>query len=390
MTVLIALVAFWLWLERSTGWKLFAYLPPLVFIYATPVLLANFGLIPHESAAYDFLFAYGLPIFIVLMLIKVDVISAVRIMGKGVFVMLLGSIGVVFGGIIAYRLGQTLTIGEYLPLALDSWRAFGALAGSWIGGTGNMTAAHAALEGSPNDLTMAAAADQMVYLVWLPILLGSKAFADRFNRWAKVPPGRVQAMESAAADFDNSESAPSPTSFLYLGLLAVGFTWISLVLSEMCPPVVIGGATVITAGTWLILLVTTMALLASVTPARKLPAAQPIAMAIIYVYVARVGATMDLSVVEWTEMIGFIAMCYVWIMIHGLFILTGAWLFRVDLHTVAIASAANIGGAASASIVAAHHREVLVPAAVLMALIGYALGNYLGILTGRIGQLISG
>jgi uncharacterized membrane protein len=200
----------------------------------------------------------------------------------------------------------------------------------------------------------------------------------------------MQAMESAAADFDNSESAPGVTSFLYLGLLAVGFTWISLVLSEMCPPVVIGGATVITAGTWLILLVTTMALLASVTPARKLPAAQPIAMAIIYVYVARVGATMDLSVVDWTEMIGFIAMSYVWIMIHGLFILTGAWLFRVDLHTVAIASAANIGGAASASIVAAHHREVLVPASVLMALIGYALGNYLAILTGRIGQLLSG
>jgi len=390
MTVLIALVAFWFWLERRTRWKLFDYLPPLIFIYATPVLLANFGLIPHQSAAYDFLFAYGLPIFIVLMLIKVDVISAVRIMGKGVFVMLLGSIGVVFGGVIAYKLGQTLTFGEYFPLAQDSWRAFGTLAGSWIGGTGNMTAAHAALEGTPNDLTMAAAADQMVYLVWLPILLGSKAFADRFNRWANVPPGRMQAMESAAADFDNTESAPSMTSFLYLGLLAVGFTWISLGLSEVLPPVVIGGATVITAGTWLILLVTTMALLASVTPARKLPAAQPIAMAIIYVYVARVGATMDLSVVEWTKMIGFIAMCYIWIMIHGLFILAGAWLFRVDLHTVAIASAANIGGAASAPIVAAHHREALVPASILMALIGYALGNYLAILTGRIGQLISG
>jgi uncharacterized membrane protein len=390
MTVLIALVAFWFWLEHSTRWKLFDFLPPLVFIYATPVLLSNFGLIPHKSAAYDFLFDYGLPIFIVLMLIKVDVISAVRIMGKGVFVMLLGSIGVVFGGVIAYKLGQILTFGDYLPLAQDSWRAFGTLAGSWIGGTGNMTAAHAGLEGTPNDLTMAAAADQMIYLVWLPILLGSKAFADRFNRWAKVPPGRLQAMEIAAADFDNTESTPSMTSFLYLGLLAVGFTWISLGLSEILPPVVIGGATVITAGTWLILLVTTMSLLASVTPARKLPAAQPIAMAIIYIYVARVGATMDLSVVEWDKMIGFIAMCYVWIMIHGLFILAGAWLFRVDIHTVAIASAANIGGAASAPIVAAHHREALVPASILMALIGYALGNYLAILTGRIGQLISG
>jgi len=390
MTVLIAVVAFWFWLERAARWKLFEFLPPLVFIYATPVLLSNFGVIPYESGAYDFLRHYGLPMFIVLMLIKVDVVAAVRIMGKGVFVMLLGSIGVVFGGVMAYKLGQTLTFGDYFPLEQDSWRAFGTLAGSWIGGTGNMTAAHAGLEGTPADLTMAAAADQMIYLVWLPILLGSKSFANKFNRWARVPAGRIEAMESAAANFKSSENAPTMTSLLYLGLLAIGFTWISLGLSEVLPPVVVGGATVITAGTWLILLVTTFALLASVTPARKLPAAQPIAMAIIYIYVARVGATMDLSVVDWDKMIGFIAMAYVWIAIHGAFILTGAWIFRVDVHTVAIASAANIGGAASAPIVAAHHRETLVPASILMALIGYALGNYLAILTGRIGQLIGG
>jgi uncharacterized membrane protein len=390
MTVLVAVVAFWFWLERRTRWKLFEFLPPLIFIYASPVLLSNFGVIPYENGAYDFLRHYGLPMFIVLMLIKVDVVSAVRIMGKGVFVMLLGSVGVVFGGVVAYKLGQTLTFGDSFPLAQDSWRAFGTLAGSWIGGTGNMTAAHAGLEGTPADLTMAAAADQMVYLIWLPILLGSKSFADKFNRWARVPAGRIEAMESAAAEFKTTEEPPTMTSLLYLGLLAIGFTWISLGLSEVLPPVVVGGAVVITAGTWLILLVTTFALLASITPARKLPAAQPIAMAIIYVYVARVGATMDLSVVDWDKMLGFIAMAYVWITIHGLFILTGAWIFRVDVHTVAIASAANIGGAASAPIVAAHHRETLVPASILMALIGYALGNYLAILTGRIGQLIGG
>lgn len=395
MSVLIAVVAFWFWLERTTRWKLFEYLPPLVFIYASPVLLSNFGIIPFSSSAYDFLRQYALPMFIVLMLIKVDVLAAVRIMGKGVFVMMLGSFGVVFGGVVAYKLGQTLSIDESVPLiggafplAEDSWRAFGTLAGSWIGGTGNMTAAHAGLEGTSEHMTMAAAADQMVYLIWLPILLGSKSFADRFNRWARVPAGRIEAMETAAANFKTSEKAPTMISLLYLALLAIGFTWISMGLSEVLPPVVIGGATVITAGTWLILLVTTFSLIASVTPARKLPAAQQIAMAVIYVYVARVGATMDLSVVDWDKMIGFIAMAYVWISIHGIFILTGAWIFKVDVHTVAIASAANIGGAASAPIVAAHHRETLVPASILMALIGYALGNYLAILTGRLGQLI--
>ena len=95
MVVLVGVVSFWFWLERKTRWNIFNFLPPLIFVYASPVLLSNSGVIPFESAAYDFLRQYGLPVFIVLMLIKVDVLSTVRIMGKGVLVMLLGSVGVV-------------------------------------------------------------------------------------------------------------------------------------------------------------------------------------------------------------------------------------------------------------------------------------------------------
>ena len=391
LAALVAVVSFWFWLERKTRWKLFDYLPPLIFIYATPVLLSNTGLIPHHSAAYDFLRNYGLPIFICLMLIKVDVVGAVRIMGKGVFVMLLGSVGVVLGGFLAFALGQALKTPAswplHFPLPADSWKAFGSLAGSWIGGTGNMTAAHAALEGGAQHLTMAAAADQMVYLIWLPLLLGSRAFAARFNRWMRVPPDRLALMDRAAANHSAEEHAPTMVQLLALALVALSFTWISLELSDILPPVAIGGATVIGASTWLILLVTTLALAASATPVRRLPGAHPIAMAIIYVYVARIGATMDLSTASLETMGAFVLMAYVWIAIHGLFILAGGWLFRVDVHTLAIASAANIGGAASAPIVAAHHRESLVPASILMAMIGYALGNYLAILTGRLGQL---
>ena len=392
MTVLVAVVSFWFWLEKKSRWKLFDYLPPLIFIYATPVVLSNTGLIPYENAAYDFLRHYGLPIFICLMLIKVDVVGATRIMGKGVFVMLLGSVGVVIGGFLAFALGQSIATPDswplHFPLPEDSWKAFGTLSGSWIGGTGNMTAAHAALEGNAEHLTMAAAADQMVYLIWLPLLLGSRAFAAKFNTWMRVPADRLALMDQAAADHDEEEHAPTMTQLLYLALIALGFTWVALELSEVLPPVAIGGATVISASTWLILLVTTLALLASATPIRRLPGAHPIAMAIIYVYVARIGATMDLSSASLETMGAFVLMAYVWIFIHGLFILAGAWLFRVDVHTLAIASAANIGGAASAPIVAAHHRESLVPASILMAMIGYALGNYLAILTGRLGQLL--
>ncbi|MFB3079662.1 MAG: DUF819 family protein [Lysobacterales bacterium] len=112
MAMLIAVVSFWFWLEKKSQWKIFGFLPPLIWIYATPVILSNAGLIPFENAAYDFLRAYGLPIFICLMLIKVDVVGAVRIMGKGVLVMLLGSVGVVVGGFLAYTLGQAITTPE--------------------------------------------------------------------------------------------------------------------------------------------------------------------------------------------------------------------------------------------------------------------------------------
>jgi uncharacterized membrane protein len=91
-----------------------------------------------------------------------------------------------------------------------------------------------------------------------------------------------------------------------------------------------------------------------------------------------------------TDAPAFVFGAFIWIFIHGLFMLAGAWIFRVDVHSVAIASAANIGAAASAPIVAAHHRPNLVPASILLALLGYALGNYLAPLTGHLARIAVG
>lgn len=383
MTILVGIAAFYFWLEQVTQWKIFNYLPPLLWIYATPILLSNTGIIPFSSGAYDGLRAYGLPLFIALMLLKVDVIGAIRIMGKGVFVMLIGSAGVVVGAVAAFFIVTKL--GKLDP---SSWPAFGTLSGSWIGGTGNMNAAWVALEGDANHMTMAAVADNLVYIIWLPILLGSREFAKRFNQWANVPPDRIEQMEKAAIAHTQKEQAPTMVQLLFLAIIALTVTWVSVELGALLPPVSLGGQAVITQSTWVILLVTSISLLLSITKARHLPGAQPIAMAIIYVFVASVGAHANISESDLGELGWFVFAAYIWIFIHGIFILTGAKLFRVDVHTLAIASAANIGGAASAPVVAAHHRESLVPASILMALIGYAIGNYLAILTGRLCQLL--
>jgi uncharacterized membrane protein len=98
-------------------------------------------------------------------------------------------------------------------------------------------------------------------------------------------------------------------------------------------------------------------------------------MALVYIFVANMGAKADLSQLD-ASAGWFILACFIWISIHGAFCILGAYLFKVDIHSTAIASAANIGGAASAPIIAAHHNEKLVPVSILMALIGYAVGNY--------------
>ena len=143
-----------------------------------------------------------------------------------------------------------------------------------------------------------------------------------------------------------------------------------------------------TESTWRILLITTISLSLSVTPVSQLPNATALGTAMIYVFVAGMGARA--SVEGFSQAPAFLLGAFIWIAIHGAFCLAGARLFRVDVHSAAIASAANIGAAASAPIVAAFHRPSLVPVSILMALIGYALGNYLAPLAAHMARIAVG
>jgi uncharacterized membrane protein len=364
LTVLCGIGAFFFLLEQRTKWKLFNYFPPLIFIYAVPAIMSNTGILTKISPVYDWLSSTVLPLFLVIMLLKVDVASTVRIMGRGIFVMLFGTAGVVLGAPIAFLLVRS-------RLPDDVWKAFGTLAGSWIGGTGNMAAASEGLQTSGEGFGLAVLGDNLVYIVWLPILLGSKNVSRAFNRFMRVDPKRIQMLESAQNEIEGRQEVVRMRHFLYLLVLGFACTWAAQVLSAKLPEF----GPVLTAATWKILLITTMGLLLSLTPARRIPASHELAMALVYIFVANMGARADVSGLAGTAG-WFILACYVWIAIHGAFCLLGAYLLRVDVHSTAIASAANIGGAASAPVVAAHHNDKLVPVSVLMALIGYAVGNY--------------
>jgi uncharacterized membrane protein len=232
LAVLCAVAAFFFLLAQVSAARLFSYLPPLIFIYATPVFLSNleFGgqtVLPNSSIIYSGLSKYVLPVFIVLMLIKVNVPAVVKVMGKGVLVMLMGTAGVMVGGVVAY-----VMVHGWLPE--DSWRGFGALAGSWIGGTANMLATKEMLEASEAQLGLAVVADNIVYIVWLPLLLMSRDFADRFNRWARVPADRLAAMDAAAEMHVEEDRAPTMFQYLYLAAVVMG---VAAIGHGLAPPI---------------------------------------------------------------------------------------------------------------------------------------------------------
>ena len=384
LAVLCAVAAVFFFLEQRTGAKLFQYVPPLLFIYATPVLLNNLHVIPSTSPIYSGLSAWALPAFIVLMLIKVNIPAVVRIMGRGVLVMLMGTAGVIVGGVVAYLI-------VHPALSEDAWTGYGALAGSWIGGTANLLATSEILNTPPQQVGLAVIADNAVYLVWLPILLASRNFATRFNAWARVPEDRIASMEAAANLHAERETPPTMQQYLYLAAIAIGVTWLASAAAPLITATFPAGSTLsamFSESTVRILLVTTIALLLSMTPVSKLPNSTALGTALVYIFVAGMGARASVSGLA--EAPAFVAGAYIWIFIHGAFCLAGAWLFRVDVHSVAIASAANIGAAASAPIVAAHHKPSLVPVSILMALLGYAMGNYLAPLTGQLARIAAG
>jgi len=370
LAVLAAVASLFFFLEKKTQWKLFHFFPPLIFIYLLPVILSNTDVIPSKSPVYDFMGTNILPMFLVIMLLEVDLLATVRVMGKGVFVMLMGTAGVVIGAPIAYLIVSS-------HLGPDAWRGFGALAGSWIGGTGNMLAVGkmVELDESSLDFGYAVIADNAVYLIWLPIMLGSRNLAGWFHRFTRVSSERLQRMEQAARELTVKKASPEMRHFLYLIFLGLSVATLAGWLAGLLPEIVTDtGETIVTTGTYKILFVTIMGIALSFTRASRIPCSHAFSMALVYLFVARMGAKADLSSID-ASVFWFLLGAYIWIFIHGGILLAAARLFRVDVHTAAIASAANIGGAASAPIVAAYHKPSLVPVSVLMALLGYALGN---------------
>ncbi|MGD9126408.1 MAG: DUF819 family protein [Planctomycetia bacterium] len=333
----------------------------------------------NSSPVYEQIDKLVLPLFIVFMLLDVDIVAAVRVMGRGLLILLFGSAGVIIGAPIAL-LCVKHGLGE------DAWQSFGVLAASFIGGSGNMGALKEMVEASPDAVGLAIFADAIICVIWIPFLIASKNYAKWFNRFTKVDPRRMEILEQKSDDFSVKKGPLKMQHILYLLFLGWGITWLATWLASYLSGSLPANP-VLTESTWKILLITTFGIALSTTKARTIPGSHEIAIAMVYLYVASMGAQAKLDKLA-DEAPWFLLGAFILIIFHGLSCVIGAKILRVDLSSTAIASTANIGGAATAPIVAAYHNEKLIPMSILMALIGYAISNYGALIAAHLCQWV--
>jgi uncharacterized membrane protein len=376
MAVITMVPVFFVWLERRTRWKVFEVLPAIIWIFITPIVLSNLDVIPRSSPIYDVFKSFAVPMFIVLMLLDIDVRQALRVAWRGAAVLVAGSFGIVIGAGVAFALLRS-------GLPPDAWSGFGALAGSWIGGTGNLAAVAESLQTPEEFVGVVVVVDNFVYLVYFPIILTCKRWAGRFNRFTRVSREQIEHITEATKQVERKTHEIHFRDLLTL----LGFGFTAILVADFLAGLVPELPPVLTQKTWAMLLVTTIGILLSMTPLRRVPGTEPLSMTFVYIYMTMIGATADLGKLggsQWFLVAGFVC-----IAVHFLVVIGASRLFRIDVSMAAVASVAAVGGAASAPVAAGYHREELVPVSIMLALIGYALGNYLGVATAYLCHMLA-
>ncbi|MDH3497428.1 MAG: DUF819 family protein [Gemmatimonadota bacterium] len=360
--------------------KFFDVTPPVIYAYFLPTLSTAFGVTPPVSVAYDWIIRYLLPTALFLLMISVDVRSILRLGPLALFMMVSGTLGILIGGPIAL-----LLFGPMLPP--EAWKGFAALSGSWIGGTLNMVAIAESV-GTPDGLLgPIIVVDTVVGYGWMAILLFLSAWQQRFDRRMRA---RTEVVAEANRRLAELESRRHPLDLRYAGvIIGAGFAaaGIAVAVGNWLPE--LGDPKIISATTWGVLLVVTAGLALSFTPVSSMEewGASRIGYVALYLLIAAIGAKADLRAV--LQAPAFLAAGVVWIAVHAAILLVAARIVRAPLFFFATGSMANIGGPASAPVVAGVYHPAMAPVGLLMAVAGYILGIYAGLVAafvlGRIG-----
>ena len=369
---LAALVALVFWVsELPRCKKLFEVVPPVIYVYFLPMLATTAEITPAASPLYEWTVPYLLLFALLMLMVSVDLGSVARLGPVALFMVAAGTVGIVIGGPISLMLFKGM-------LPPDAWTGFAALSGSWIGGTANMVAIAESVGTSADAMGPVIVVDTVVGYGWMGVLIAMVGLQGRFDRRTRA---RTDAIEQTNRRLEEMKSERRPLTLRH-AVVMIGFGMACAVaaqrLGQRIPA--LGDPTIISGTTWAILIVVTGGLVLSFTRLRELETvgASHLGYTALYLLLAGIGAQADLRAVLDAPV--YLLAGAVWIAIHLGVLLIAARIVRAPFFFVATGSMANIGGAASAPVVAGVYHRAMAPIGLLMAVAGYILGIYAAIL----------
>lgn len=372
--------------------KFYKYVPALLLCYFIPAFL-NWPLkiiSPDESRLYFVASRYLLPTSLVLLTISIDIKGILNLGPKAIIMFLTGTIGIIIGGPVALFLVSIIA-----PEAMagagpdDVWRGLSTIAGSWIGGGANQTAMKEVFNASDAIFSAMIIVDVFVANIWMAFLLFGAGISEKVDKFFKADTTSIEDLKHRIIDYQKKVmQVPTLTSLMIVMAVGFGVTALGHIVADNVAPWVrslpnadtLQNFSLTDEFFYLIVVVTTVGLILSFTKARSLEGygASKVGSLFLYVLVATIGMKMDIGelAANWTVYKYFILIGLLWMLVHIIILLTIAKIIKAPFFFTAVGSQANVGGAASAPIVASAFHPSLATVGVLLAVFGYAVGTY--------------
>ncbi len=382
VAVLIFMAAVLVTLDKSsTGVmkKFFSYVPAVVLCYLIAMLLCTLKVWDMEATkpAYTALKNNMTYAMIFAMLLRCDIRKVIKLGPKMLIGVLSATATIVVGFIVAFLLMKGV-------IGSDAWMGLGALCGSWIGGSGNMVAVQTALDISEADMGYALVIDSIDYSLWVMFLLWAIQLAPKFNKWTKAD---TKVLDEVSVRLEEEAKANTkPITFQSLILLIGSALLVSAVASNL-GTILYDLTNFSDKATWTVLVVTAIALVAAVTPLGKVAGSGEVSNLLLYTVIGLLASRA--SLLELGDAPAWIITGFIVLLIHAVLLIIICKLLKLDMFTAGVASLANIGGTASAPVLAGSYSGALVPVGILMALVGYVIGTPVAIVCARIMSMLA-
>ncbi len=388
--------------ERPIFKKFYTYVPSLLLCYFVPSLFNSAGIISGDASQLYFIASrYLLPASLVLLTISIDIKGILNLGPKALIMFLAGTVGIMFGGPIAMAIVGLVspeTVGGEGPDAV--WRGLATVAGSWIGGGANQTAMKEVWGVSDNLFSAMITVDVVVANIWMAFLLYGAGISEKVDKWFKADASAITDVQQRIEAYKASiAKIPSLSDLVVICAVGFGITGVAHMVADIVVPALrvqaevhhwITDFSLDSSFFWIIVVATTGGLILSFTKTRQLEGAgaSKVGSLLLYVLVATIGMKMNLLAIF--DNPGLFVVGLLWMLIHVSIMLGVGKLIKAPFFFVAVGSQANVGGAASAPIVASAFHPALAPVGVLLAVFGYALGTYGAYLSALMMSVIAG